>query len=379
MKNAPSSKFVFSFLLSWALFGNVATTAASVKIKVPVTFVEALAPKDTTSSERFQKEYESAVAIGKTHSKNQLAKCGYEISEKLVFYDASDSIQALEQAKKSAGEGSWLLVGPRRSNHYLLFVKGAPDTPSVSLMASAKEVSTLGSLHLSMAPLNGEMAGVAVEKVKSLMGKNKASYLSVVSEDCVTCVDFAAEFDKSATKGGVKKLAEIKVVGESPDLEPVKKLIKQHSPKFVLLPNYSKVSAAVIHAVLPIAPETVFVGGDGWGDTKFGFVQNNENLDAAKGFTVRGFPPVAIGLTQFDLGKNILKDKIAPDLASGSALAIVRIFDGLAKFLCEAKPSDSKSFQASFKSKGKKQFSAPWGVSIYSLKSGNIVYSETRR
>jgi len=360
-------------------FATVNAFADPAKIKVPVTFTEALAPKDTTSSERFQKEYESAVATGKRHSQEQLAKCGFEISEKLSFYDASDSVQALEQAKKASEEGSWLLVGPRRSNHYLLYIKGAPNTPSVSLMASAREVADSGPLHLSMAPLNGQMASVALKKVKSLAGKDKAEYLSVVSEDCVTCVDFAAEFDKSATANGVKKLAEIKVVGESPDLEPVKRLVKQHSPKFILLPNYSKVSAAVIHAVLPLVPNAIFVGGDGWGDTKFGFVGNNENLDAAKGFTVRGFPPASIGLDQFDLGKRVLKDKNAPDLASGSALAIVRIFDGLAKLLCEAKPADSKAFQSAFKNKGQKLFSAPWGVSIYSLKTGNIVYSETRR
>lgn len=354
-------------------------TALGAPIKVQVAFVEALAPKDTTSSERFQKEYEASVAIGKTHSQAELAKCGYEISEKLVFYDASDSVQALEQAKKLSEEGSWLLVGPRRSNHYLLLVKGAPATPSVSLMASAKEISELGNLHLSLAAENSSMAKVAAEKAKDQSNRKSPTYLSVVSADCVTCVDFARDFAKHAEKEGLSKVGEISVTSDSPDLKEVISIVKKQKPDFVLIPNYSKVSAAVIHAVMPIHPKTVFIGGDGWGDSKFGFVQNNDNVGSAQGFTVRGFPPHSVGLEKFELGKRALKDPAAAHLASGSSLSIIKTFDGLTKILCEKRPKDSQSFAKAFSEAGRKNFSAPWGVSIYSLKSGDIVYSETRR
>ena len=353
--------------------------ALASPIKVQVAFVEALAPKDTTSSERFQKEYEASVAIAKTYSKSELAKCGYEVDEKLVFYDASDSLQALEQAKKLSEGGSWLLVGPRRSNHYLLFVKGAPETPSVSLMASAKEISTLGALHLSLAPQNDAMAKVAAAKASDLGARKSPTYLSVVSGDCVTCVDFAKDFSGYAAKEGLIKLGELTITGDSPDLKNVVAVAKKQKPDFILLPNYSKVSAAVIHAVMPVHPKVVFIGGDGWGDSKFGFVQNNDNVGSAQGFTVRGFPPHGVGLGEFDLGKRALKDPAASQLASGSSLAIVKAFDGLTKILCEKRPKDAGSFAKAFKELGKKSLSAPWGVSVYSLKSGDIVYSETRR
>lgn len=357
----------------------IASSARAAQIKVPITFIEALSPKDTTSSERFQKEYETAVAIGKKQSAEQLAKCGYEISEKFVFYDASDSIQALEQAKKSAAEASWFLVGPRRSNHYLLLAKGAPDTASVSLMASASETGDLGDLHLSMSPLNGQMASVAAVKVKELAKNSASNYFSIVSEDCVSCIDFASQFDASAKKVGVKKIGEARIVGEAPNLADAKQLIMKFSPRFVLVPNYSKVTASIIREVFPIVPNAIFVGGDGWGDSKFGFVQNNDSLEAAKGITVRGFPPTKIGLEKFDLGIRALKDANSSDLASGSSLALIRIFGGLEKLLCLATPKNGDDFQRIFRSLGRKYFSAPWGVSIYTLKDGNILFDETRK
>ena len=346
--------------------------------QVPITFIEALAPKDTTASERFQTEYKAAVEAGKNLSKSKLAKCGYELSEKLVFYDASDNIQALEEAKKSAEQGSWLLVGPRRSNHYLLFVKGAPFTPSISLMASASEVSDLAPLHLSMATLNKHLAQTAISQLKKQSKETTPSYLSVVSEDCVTCVDFAKEFDAIATKNGIHKTLELKVVGDTPNLEPVKEAAKKHKPKYILLPNYSKVSAYLMHALIPIVPNAIFIGGDGWGDSKYGFIQNNENLNQANGFTVRGFPPAQEGLKEFELGRKLLKTHQGPELFSGSAQAIVRIFDGLSTLLCQSKPKTPQEFQAAFKNSGQKLFSAPWGVSLYSLKNGEIIYERKR-
>jgi hypothetical protein len=362
-------------VLQFASFA--AQPARTSPIKVPIAFVEALAPKDTTSSERFQKEYETAVALGKEQVAKELSQCGYELSTQMVFYDASDSIQAHEQAKKLSQENMWLLIGPRRSNHYLLFAKGALKTPSVSLMASSQEVSELGSLHVSLAPTNKKMARVAVDKLKDFNFASEPEFLSVVAEDCVTCMDFEKDFSEFAKKEGIKKLGIVKLAGESPSLEEVKKKVKSLKPAFVLVPNYSKLSAAIIHAVQPLSPKSVFIGGDGWGDTHFGFVQNNVYVGQAKGFTVRGFPPHQIGLSQFELGKALSKEK-ASRVASSSSLAILKAFDGLKDLLCSTKPQTRESFNSAFRNQSMKLFSSPWGVSVFSLQDGSIVYSETR-
>lgn len=368
---------LISIIFILTLFG-VAQAKTKPLIPVKISFMEALAPKDTTSSERFQKEYEFAVQSGKDLTREKLKSCGYEIVDEKNLYDASDNLQALEQAKKSQTNGAWLIIGPRRSNHYLLAVKGAPETPSVSIMASAKEVFELDSLHLSLAQSNKKMARVLVTEAQNKF-KKQSSYISVVSEDCVTCVDLSESFDQAAKTAGLKKIQELKFTGENPDLSSLEKTIKEKKPDFVLLPNYSMVSAYAMGVISKWNPKTFFIGGDGWGDAKYGFVHNSPQLANVNGMTVKGFPPTNKGLEYFALGKEILRN---PNLAaafpaSGSAQALLKALQDVSEFLCKFKPKDKTEFAQSFKQSGSQYFKNPWGVSVFRLSKGEIVFDKT--
>ena len=333
--------------------------------KVPVHFIEALAPNDTTSSKRFQNEYENAVELSLQVSREKLAECGYELDQKFSFYDASDSIQALEKGKLAEAEGAWFIVGPRRSSHSLLLSKGSPSTPSVSLMASSKEVNALEPLHLSLSASNDHMAKKAAQHAKSLLQKQRPTYSTIVSADCLSCVDFVKAFDSEASKLSLhawtpkdlnsKSLpsGRFEVLGDNPNMDKIKEAFKGSTPDFILVPNYSKVSAVIIKALIPLAPNAIFIGSDGWGDSRFGFIQNNDNLEGAKGFTVRGLPPVTKGLAQFDLGQLILKNRGSPTISSSSSLAIVKVVDGITKLLCSEKPSTKTQFKDAFLKSGK--------------------------
>lgn len=362
------------------IFSATAYSQSDIKqlIKVKISFMEALAPKDTTSSERFQKEYEYAVQTGKDLTREKLKSCGYEITEDKVLYDASDNLQAFEQAKKSEASGSWLIVGPRRSNHYLLAVKGAPDTPSVSIMASAKEVFQLSSLHLSLAQSNQHMAEVLAREVQKKFKPN-AKYFSIVSEDCVSCVDFAESFDSAAKKLKLQNRHQMKITGEQPDIESLKKVFLKEQPDFVIIPNYSMVSAYLMGIISKWNSKVFFIGGDGWGDAKYGFVHDSPQLSKVSGMTVKGMPPVNKGLGYFDLGKEILKN---PSLASafpasGSAQALLMTIQDISDLLCKYKPKDKKEFATHFKENGSRYFKNPWGVSVYKLSNGEIVFDKT--
>ncbi len=369
---------IFSEIFFVLMFSAFAQAEAKPLVPVKITFMEALATKDTTSSERFQKEYEFAIQTGKDLTRDELKKCGYEIVEEKVLYDATDNLQALEQAKKSQAAGTWLIVGPRRSNHYLLAVKGAPDTPSVSIMASAKEVFELDSMHLSLAQSNKQMALVLAKELELKFKKN-ARYLTIVSNDCVTCLDLAESFDLASKGLKLKKIHELKITGDQPDISSLKKLILKKKPDFVLLPNYSLVSTHLMGIISKWNPKVYFVGGDGWGDAKYGFVHNSPQLSKVNGMTVKGFPPVNIGLGQFTLGKEILKN---PSLAaafpsSGSAQALLKTVQGVAELLCKYKPNDKQEFAQSFKQSGSEYFKNPWGVSVFKLSHGEIVFDKT--
>lgn len=362
------------------IFSSTAYSQSNINqiIKVKISFMEALAPKDTTSSERFQKEYEYAIQTGKDLTRNKLKACGYEITEEKVLYDASDNLQAFEQAKKSEASGAWLIVGPRRSNHYLLAVKGAPETPSVSIMASAKEVFQLNSLHLSLAQSNQQMAEVLAREVQKKF-KPSAKYFSIVSEDCVSCVDFADSFDSTAKKLKLKNSHQLKISGEQPDIESLKKIFLKEKPEFIVIPNYSMVSANLMGIISKWNSKIFFIGGDGWGDAKYGFVHDSPQLSKVNGMTVKGLPPVNKGLEFFELGKEILKN---PSLASafpasGSAQALLKAIQDVSEILCKYKPKNKAEFAINFKENGSQYFKNPWGVSIYKLSEGEIVFNKT--
>ncbi|MBL7716612.1 MAG: ABC transporter substrate-binding protein [Bdellovibrionales bacterium] len=362
--------------LTFAVFFSVTANAATIPVKIH--FFEALAPKDTTSSERFQKEYDGAISTAKILVGPRLKKCGYQLETSTVFYNASDALEAMERGKASANQNAWLIVGPRRSNHYVLLVKGAENTPTVSTMASSKEVFELGSTHNTMAPSNAQMARVAATEAKKRAAKNK-TFVSLVSEDCVACVDFAESFAAEAQKLGIKNTKTFKVAGETPNLSDIVLDIKNLKPSFVLLPNYSKVTAQAIAAIHKSVPDAFYVGGDGWGDSRFGFVQNAADLDGTHGFTVRGFPTTEEGLKAFPLGKDLLKSKDASvqQPGSASALSLLKILDSTVSLLCESKPKNKDEFTKAISKKGRSAFKSPWGVSIYEMKSGDISFGRS--
>ncbi len=369
---------LFTIFFTLVVLPILASTQEKTLLPVKISFMEALAPKDTTSSERFQKEYEFAIQSGIDLTREKLKVCGYKINEEKIFYDASDNLQAFEQSKQVEASGSWIIIGPRRSNHYLLVVKGAPSTPSVSIMASAKEVFQLGSLHLSLAQSNNNLAKVLVREVKTKF-KTNIKYVSIVSEDCVACLDLAESFDEFAKSAGIQKIEEKKFTGEQPNISSLEKMIKSKKPNFIFLPNYSISSAYVMGIVSRWSSEVFFVGGDGWGDAKYGFVHNSPLLKNVNGLTVKGFPPIEKGLDFFPLGREILKN---PGLASafpasGSAQAILKSIDDVSKFLCQFKPKNKLEFKNAFEKSGSQQFQNPWGVSVFKLSQGEVVFDKT--
>jgi hypothetical protein len=222
------------------------------------------------------------------------------------------------------------------------------------------------------------MAAVAAQEVIT-QNKKAKTYLSIVNEDCVTCLDFATHFDKKAKSLGLKNIKEIKIVGEEPIISQYEKLITEAKPDFILLPNYSKVSTSLMGIIHQWSPKTFFVGGDGWGDSKYGFVHHSPQLENVQGLTVKGFPPADKGLSYFRLGKIILKNPSQAEAfpASGSAQALLKTIEGIDDLLCQYKPKSKEEFVKVFSENGKKYFLNPWGTSVFKLADGEIVFNKT--
>ncbi len=271
------------------------------------------------------------------------------------------------------------MVGPRRSNHYLLAARGSGNIPTVSLMASSDEVTKLGPVHLSLVAPNSVMAQVAADEALTRIGKKAMkTYISIVREDCVFCKGFATEFDKAAMPIGLQKKAQISILSDEPELKEIAEAIESYKPSFVLLPNYSIVSGFLIEKLHKKYPDPFFVGGDGWG-TNFGFVENGRDIGDAKGFTVRGNPPVDVGLRSFSTGMKLLAKPGLVPVSSATALSLIKAIDSMTSLLCDHRPKQRPDFVTKFETSGKSYFAAPWGVSIYQLSSGNIVYQKSSR
>lgn len=364
---------------SWVAFVFLPAIAQAASVPSPVqvnvSFIEALAPRDTTSSERFQKDYDKAIEVGKKAVASRLQKCGYELKSETAFYDASDPLQARERAADVVKNGTWLIVGPRRSNHYILLAQGAGEVPTVSLMASASEVAKLGSRHVSLSPLNTEMAEVAAQEAKRRIGTKSATYVSIVNSDCVTCVDFATAFDAKAEQIGLRKAASYSITGDSPALKDEVEAIRKFKPDFILIPNYSKSASLLMAQLAPSNPKAFFVGGDGWGDFSFGFVHDSEATRNARGFTVRGYPPFDQGLAKLSNWKQISEQGIELP-HSGPSLGILKSMDALADLLCNKRPKSRDDFARAFEQSSAARFQSPWGISVYDLHNGEITFSK---
>lgn len=363
------------------LFALLATTTALADapkneslIPVRIAFVEALAPRDTTSSVRYQQSYEGTIALASELLEKKLNACGYRFETHTAFYDASDALKAKEFGAKAAEEGSWLIVAPRRSNHYLLLVQGAENVPTASLMASADKVGELGPRHRTLSPINSKMASVAVQEAKRRT-KRGARYVSVVSSDCANCVDFARAFDSAAIGAGLKKHGEIFLTGEVVP-QDLREKVTSARVDFVLLPNYSKVSSAVMAAFNDDKSAPIFIGGDGWGDAQYGFVQNGLDVQNVKGITVRGFPPVDAGLAAFSLGRKILKTR-RQSLPFTPDLSLLKILEVSVNALCAIRPKNRNDFRTAFEGRQGDGLNAPWGVSVFELKKGEIHFAKT--
>ena len=367
-------KLLLKFLLAL-----LSPAAVAGPVEVPIAFIEALDSKDTTSSERFRKEYELAIQYGVELTAKDIAACGYTIKPLPAFYGASDPLQAKERTEQSVKSGAWFVVGPRRSNHYILAAQGSGSVPTVSLMASSDEVATLGPRHLSLVAPNSVMAQVAAKEAKARVpAKAAKTYLSIVRDDCLFCKGFADQFDTAAKSAGLKKSAQVSILSDEPDLKDIVVAIEAHKPSFILLPNYSIVTGYLIEKLHKTYPKIFFVGGDGWG-TNFGFVENGRDIGNAQGFTVRGNPPVDVGMKSFPTGQKLLSDSGRIPVASATALSLIKIIDSTKTFLCKHKPKSPGDFASAYEKSGKGQFAAPWGVSVYELSSGNIVYKKSSR
>jgi len=129
-------------------------------------------------------------------------------------------------------------------------------------------------------------------------------------------------------------------------------------------------------AIKKLLPQSLYLGGDGWGENSWGFVEHGPNLNGLIGYTARGNIPTDQALKSFSLGRKVLKEpsKAKAIPSSGSALTILKIFDSLESFLCTRKPKTRAAFREQFTHHRNKFFIPSWGIGVYQLKDSKITF-----
>lgn len=363
MKLAP-------FVAAALLCSSVASAKDLIEVRVGA--MDALSKSDSVTSERFKRGYEAAFfyAFGKYDQK--LQKCGYRMSVDFDHFEQEDAAGVQRSAKNLEERGSWIVFAPSRSNHFLLAAKSVTNTPLVSSLANANEVYEQQGPAFTMYPTSSALAQGLLSSIKG-KGWGK-TYGVAVDRACLVCRDFAASFETAAA-GKLKKVFEVDVPGEPPQMDDLIKHLSEQLPEILLLPNYSKNSGYIISALKERFPNLRFLGGDGWGTDEFGFLLRYPIGKEQVGLTARG------SLASSKM-RQMLKMQSLDSYWSGEALPpsnqsylISEFVEKITDQLCKTRPTNREVFVSNVRKLPKDFFRTNAGVGVFALKDGTLKFS----
>jgi threonine/homoserine/homoserine lactone efflux protein/ABC-type branched-subunit amino acid transport system substrate-binding protein len=195
-----------------------------------------------------------------------LKKAGLAIT--LVSFEYRDSTSdILKTSEKLISSDIQVAFGYTFSDHVLLIADKfqKAEIPLVTPDATANRVAKLGKFIHPTAASN-YFQGLALVKLAEEISTIDNSII-VVAEDCAYCVDLGNTISETIKKH--RPATDIKTVNlistHISELELRNALSKVPvKPSVIFVPNYELPSAAIIGALAPLFPSSVFLGGDGW-------------------------------------------------------------------------------------------------------------------
>lgn len=360
--------FILLISLPVTLFAIQAKTKPAL-IDVKIGVMESLSPTAPSSSERYKRFLEAAIYYAAGENETKLSKCGYRLVPSIYYFDTYDTQELIKATKKLEESDAWVILGPRRSGHFLTAAKTLNKTPILSTMANADEIYTLNNITFSMYPSATQLANILSVNTKTY----GARYATVVDVRCRTCIDFAKAF-ANANEGKEAFIHE--VASTTPDLKALIQKLHKHPVDFLVLPNYSDLSGYVIAEVHKHYPNIRFVGGDGWGEDSFSLMQGYGVSNSAEGLAIRA------GIQKTDKSKhfkvNSLDREINQEIVTppNSIFAVVSAIRILTNDLCEAKVENKVAFTKFLSSKPKTHFQTDAKYALYQLANGKLTFTK---
>lgn len=336
-------------------------------IDVKIGVMESLSPTAPSSSERYKRFLEAAIYYAAGENEAKLNKCGYRLIPSIHYFDSYDIQELLTAGKNLESTNAWIIIGPRRSGHFLIAAKNLEHTPIISTMANADEIYTLNKHTFSMYPTASQLA----QKLSKQISSYGQTYASVVDVRCTPCDNFSNTFTKSY-KG--TQAFQHEVASNTPNLKPLLAKLEKDPVDFLVLPNYSELSGYIISEVHKKYPNIKFVGSDGWGEDTFSLMQGYGINKTVKGIAIRS------GVQKQDknqhyrihsLEREINGETVTPP---NSIYAVVESIRTISDDLCESKAKDQKQFTAYMATQPQSHFQKNAIYSLYELKDSKLTF-----
>jgi hypothetical protein len=311
-------------------------------------------------------------AIGE--SSNTLHKCGYQLSYLTYYIDNTDSLSAKEGGEYIKSKNVWFIIGPNRSDLFLLTLNGSKSTPAISLMAGADAVTHLKPPIFSMYPSSKQIAAAAVNIVEE---KNLGHHYGVfLDATCNSCIDFSKYFD-AFSKNKLSKEFSIETTDDNPDIAKLLKTLETNKIDFLLLPNFSKLSGNVMAAVHQKFPNIKFLGSDGWGSEDHSFITDNNLPNDIVAYCVRvGMPSkkLASFYHVYSLDKEWGDRVVSPSIANFLTIELLR---KISSQLCETKPKSKEEFYRYLEKQNTNVFKTKIGISLYKIRDSKPIFENS--
>jgi hypothetical protein len=294
------------------------------------------------------------------------------------YYDVADKLAPKERAQYLESSGVHVILGPRRSEQYLVATHGLSRTPIVSTAASANDVQDLSPPFFTMFPYIEDFVSAALKTLSK--EKYSKTYASAYDVTCLACRDYQKSFEKMALKKGYKNQFSLEVASDKPDLTPLIETIRREKVGFLLIPAYPKTAAFIIASLQTEFPHLRYVGTHSWGDAAYGFLEDYKIAPHVKGFAVNATASSELMGKLYNVWSLDRDSKTGPFGPPASGYRVIDFIRIMTRDLCALKKnkkmlSSKQDFHQFFGSLPKTHFQRKDHMGVFRLENGDFQYS----
>lgn len=341
--------------------------------------LESFSVSELPSIERMRSAYEAALYYAIGENEKRLNRCGYGLRVATEYYDNADKLAPKERASYLENSGVFLIIGPRRSEQFIVAAHGVNRTPLISTAASSDDVHQLAPPFFTMYPPIEVFSDALLKAL--LKAKYGTRYGSVVDVTCLACRDFEKKFDQAAATKKMSRVFGVEVAGEKPDLKPLIAAIQSNEIDFLFLPVYAKGAGYIIANLQSQFPNLKFAGTHSWGDAAYGLMEDYKINNHVRALAINSnASPEVMGEVYgvHSLDRESRSGVVGPPASAYRVIEFIRLFtDDLCARAAKKKPrlKNKEEFLSYYKTLPSDRFHRHSVLGIFKIENGEYQFS----